>query len=99
MEKKAKIIATLGPAIYSNTKLKQLVNLGVDAFRINFSHNTNGISKIVSKIRKIEKTTNKKISLIADLQGVKLRVGKIKMIIKKLNIIKNLFLIIKKKWK
>ena len=78
MEKKAKIIATLGPAIYKETKLKQLVNLGVDAFRINFSHNINGISKIVSKIRKIEKNSNKKISLIADLQGVKLRVGKIK---------------------
>ena len=78
MEKKAKIIATLGPAIYNETKLKQIVNLGVDAFRINFSHNTNGIDKIVSKIRKIEKITNKKISLIADLQGVKLRVGKMK---------------------
>ncbi|MDC1150962.1 pyruvate kinase [Pelagibacteraceae bacterium] len=78
MEKKAKIIATLGPAIYSRKKLKQLVNLGVDAFRINFSHNTNGISKIVSKIRNIEKNTRKKISLIADLQGVKLRIGIIK---------------------
>ena len=78
MEKKAKIIATLGPAIYSENKLKQLVNLGVDAFRINFSHNTKGIDKIVSKIRKIEISTKKKISLIADLQGVKLRIGKIK---------------------
>ena len=78
MEKKAKIIATLGPAIYSDTKLKQLVNLGVDAFRINFSHKTDGINKIVAKIRKIERSTNKKIALIADLQGVKLRVGKIK---------------------
>ena len=77
MEKKAKIIATLGPSIFSESKLKRLVDLGVDAFRINFSHNTNGISKIVSKIRKIEKKKNKKISLIADLQGVKLRVGKI----------------------
>ena len=75
MEKKAKIIATLGPAIYSETKLKQLVDLGVDAFRINFSHNTNGIRHIVTRIRKIERITNKKISLIADLQGVKLRVG------------------------
>ena len=78
MEKKAKIIATLGPAIYSSTKLKKLIDLGVDAFRINFSHNTNGINKIVSRIRKIEKNSNKNISLIADLQGVKLRVGKIK---------------------
>jgi pyruvate kinase len=78
MEKKAKIIATLGPAIYNENKLKHLVSLGVDAFRINFSHNTNGIKKIISRIRKIEKKTNKKISIIADLQGVKLRVGKIK---------------------
>ena len=61
MEKKAKIIATLGPAIYSSAKLKQLVNLGVDAFRINFSHNTQGINKIVSKIRKIEKSSKKKL--------------------------------------
>ncbi len=84
MEKKAKIIATLGPAIYSSTKLKQLVNLGVDAFRINFSHNTKGIKRIVSKIRKIEKSSNKKIALIADLQGVKLRVGKVEEDIKKI---------------
>ena len=63
MEKKAKIIATLGPSIYSETRLKQLVSLGVDAFRVNFSHNTNGIQKIVSRIRKIEKSTKKKLSL------------------------------------
>jgi pyruvate kinase len=77
MEKKAKIIATLGPAIYHKNKLEQLVDLGVDAFRINFSHNTEDIQNIVTKIRKIEKKLNKKISLIADLQGVKLRVGKV----------------------
>ena len=77
MEKKAKIIATLGPAIYSEKKLKKLVDLGVDAFRINFSHNTNGISKIISRIRKVEKRSEKKLSLIADLQGVKLRIGEI----------------------
>tara|TARA_B100000900_G_scaffold376665_1_gene359568 strand:- start:255 stop:470 length:216 start_codon:yes stop_codon:yes gene_type:complete len=55
MEKKAKIIATLGPSIYSENKLKKIINLGVDAFRINFSHNTKGIGKIISIIRKIEK--------------------------------------------
>ena len=78
MEKKAKIIATLGPAIYSENKLKKLVDLGVDAFRINFSHNTKGIHKIISRIRKVEKRNGKKLSLIADLQGVKLRIGKVK---------------------
>ncbi len=85
MEKKAKIIATLGPAIYSESKLKKLVDLGVDAFRVNFSHNTIGIGKIISKIRKIEKIKGKKISLIADLQGVKLRIGKVKNDFKKIN--------------
>ena len=78
MEKKAKIIATLGPSIYSESKLNKLVNLGVDAFRINFSHNTSGIEKIINRIRKIEKKKGKKISLIADLQGIKLRIGKVK---------------------
>ena len=84
MEKKAKIIATLGPAIYSETKLKQLVKLGVDAFRINFSHATENMSSIVRKIRRVEKKTKKKISLIADLQGVKLRVGKTKKSLQKI---------------
>ena len=77
MEKKAKIIATLGPAIHSENKLKAIVNAGVDAFRINFSHNISGISKIVTRIRKIEKILRKRIAVIADLQGVKLRIGKI----------------------
>ena len=60
MERKAKIIATLGPSIFSDSKLKKLIDFGVDAFRINFSHNTNGINKIINKIRKIEKRKNKK---------------------------------------
>ena len=66
MNRKAKIIATLGPSIFGENKLKKLIDLGVDAFRINFSHETKGIKKIVLKIRKIEKIKNKKISLIAD---------------------------------
>ena len=78
MDRKAKIIATLGPSIFSDSKLKKLIDIGVDAFRINFSHNTKGITKVISRIRKIEKNKNKKIALIADLQGVKLRVGRIK---------------------
>ena len=78
MEKKAKIIATLGPSIYSEYKLKKIIDLGVDAFRVNFSHNTKGIDKIISRIRKIEKKKRKHIPIIADLQGVKLRIGELK---------------------
>ena len=75
MEKKAKNF-TLGPATYSENKLKKLVDLGVDAFRINFSHNTQGINKIISRIRKVEKKNEKKLSLIADLQGESRMVNK-----------------------
>ncbi|MFL2889665.1 MAG: pyruvate kinase [Pelagibacteraceae bacterium] len=78
MKKKAKIIATLGPSIFNDYKLKKLINLGVDAFRINFSHNTDGIKRIVHKIRKLERIKEKKIAIIADLQGIKLRVKKVK---------------------
>ena len=77
MIKKSKIIATLGPAIYSEDKLKRIIKSGVDAFRINFSHNVAGIQKIVTKIRKIEKQLNRRLSIIGDLQGVKLRIGNI----------------------
>ena len=77
MEKKAKIIATLGPAIYSEKKLKKIIGLGVDAFRINFSHDITGVKQIISRIRKLENKLNKRIAIIADLQGIKLRIGKI----------------------
>ena len=77
MEKKAKIIATLGPAISSTFQLKKIIELGVDAFRINFSHDTKNIKNIVKKIRNLEIKTKKRIALIADLQGIKLRIGKI----------------------
>ena len=60
MEKKAKIIATLGPAISSTSQLKKIIELGVDAFRINFSHNTKNIKNVVSKIRNLEKKNKKK---------------------------------------
>ena len=78
MEKKAKIIATLGPSIYSENKLKKIIDLGVDAFRVNFSHDTKDINKIIARIRKIEKSKRKHIPIIADLQGVKLRIGELK---------------------
>ena len=77
MQKKAKIIATLGPAIYSEKKLKKIIGLGVDAFRINFSHDITGVKQIISRIRKLENKLNKRIAVIADLQGIKLRIGKI----------------------
>ena len=63
MEKKAKIIATLGPSIYKETELKKIIEIGVDAFRINFSHDTRNIEKVIKKIRNIEKKKENKLQL------------------------------------
>ncbi|MFM7821335.1 MAG: pyruvate kinase [Candidatus Fonsibacter sp.] len=77
MDKKAKILATLGPAIFKKNVINQLIRSGVDGFRINFSHNLTGIEKVVKNIRDCEKINKKHIAIIADLQGIKLRIGKI----------------------
>jgi pyruvate kinase len=77
MDKKAKILATLGPAIFKKNIINNLIRSGVDSFRINFSHNLTGIEKIVKIIRDCEKINSKPIAIVADLQGIKLRIGKI----------------------
>ena len=77
MDKKAKILATLGPTIFKKNIINNLIRSGVDGFRINFSHNLNGINKIVKIIRDCEKLNAKPIAIVADLQGIKLRIGKI----------------------
>ena len=78
MEKKAKIIATIGPSISSLSTLRKIIGLGVDAFRINFSHDLTNIKKIIQQIRSLEKKTSKNVSIIGDLQGVKIRIGRFK---------------------
>ena len=77
MDKKAKILATLGPSIFKKNIINQLIRSGVDGFRINFSHNLSGINKVVKIIRDCEKLNAKPIAIVADLQGIKLRIGKI----------------------
>ena len=77
MDKKAKILATLGPSIFKKNIINNLIRSGVDGFRINFSHNLSGINKVVKIIRDCEKLNAKPIAIVADLQGIKLRIGKI----------------------
>jgi len=73
-----KIVATVGPASSSYENLLALTQAGVDVFRLNFSHGTHeDHSKVIQHIQKINITFNTHISVLADLQGPKLRVGKI----------------------
>ncbi len=77
--RKAKIVATLGPASDDPAKIRALVEAGVDVFRLNFSHGTHAEHrKRFAAIRKAEKDAGRWIGTMADLQGPKLRVGKFK---------------------
>ena len=74
--KKTKIIATLGPA--SNTKeiISELIDKGVNVFRINFSHaDYDNVKARMKDIREINDEKNIHVAILADLQGPKLRVG------------------------
>lgn len=71
-----KILATIGPSSASKEQLEKLIDAGADAFRINFSHGTHAEHKArVKIIRELEKEKGRFISILADLQGPKLRVG------------------------
>jgi pyruvate kinase len=75
---KTKIVATVGPACDSYDQLLELVRAGVNIFRLNFSHGSHeDKAQIITHIRTINDTLGYNISILADLQGPKLRVGEI----------------------
>ncbi len=74
-----KIIATVGPALNTRKKLLDLAKAGVDVFRLNFSHGTHQDHlNVIEQIQWINQEYNLHIGILADLQGPKIRVGKIK---------------------
>lgn len=76
--KKTKIIATLGPSSEKVDVMKQMILSGVDVFRINFSHAEHvEVEKKIKMIRELSEKLNSNTSILADLQGPKLRVGKV----------------------
>lgn len=75
---RTKIVATVGPACDTYDKLLELVQAGVNVFRLNFSHgNHEDKARIIKYIDKINKNEPYNIAILADLQGPKLRVGEI----------------------
>ena len=73
---KTKIIATLGPSSTSKTKIKSLIQAGVNVFRVNFSHAIHSeIKQTVKDIRDVSSLLNRHISVLGDLQGPKIRLG------------------------
>ncbi|HEX3441786.1 MAG TPA: pyruvate kinase [Pseudolabrys sp.] len=74
--RRAKIVATLGPASSSAEMIARLFAAGADVFRINMSHTSHDrMRELVSLIRAVERDTGRPIGILVDLQGPKLRLG------------------------
>ena len=77
--RRTRIVATLGPASSSPEMIERLFRTGADVFRINMSHTPHEkLREFVATIRAIEKTADRPIGVLADLQGPKLRLGTFK---------------------
>lgn len=77
--KKTKIVATLGPATSDKSVLREMLEEGANIFRINFSHaDYDDVRERVKMIRELNKEFGLNAGILADLQGPKLRVGKMK---------------------
>ena len=78
-QRKTKILATLGPSSNTIKKIIELSKAGANTFRLNCSHlNEIDLKDYVRKIRRVEKILNKPIGILVDLQGPKIRIGKVK---------------------
>ena len=76
--RRAKIVATIGPASDSEQVLELLVRAGMNVARLNFSHGTHEQhASRVATIRNLAKKLNTPIGILQDLQGPKIRVGKL----------------------
>ena len=78
-----KIVATVGTATDDIEKIKSLIKAGVNVFRLNFSHGNHGDHlKRITYIRSAENELGCNVAILADLQGPKFRIGKVKEDIK-----------------
>jgi pyruvate kinase len=75
--RRARIVATLGPASRGVDKVRELAMAGADVFRVNFSHGSQADhARTIEDVRKVEGMVGRPIAVLADLQGPKLRLGK-----------------------
>ncbi len=72
----AKIVCTLGPATADRKSILKLAERGMDVVRVNFSHGTHaGHARVIKTVRAVSRKLKRPISIIADLQGPKMRTG------------------------
>ena len=75
---KTRIVCTIGPASSSPTVLAQLVNAGMNIARLNFAHgDLAGHAQVIADVRKTAAASGKRVAIMADLPGPKMRLGKL----------------------
>lgn len=78
INKKTKIVATIGPASSNKETLLELINAGANVFRLNFSHGTHeDHKKVIETVTQLNMETGAHVSLLQDLQGPKIRVDQV----------------------
>ena len=78
-QRRAKIVATLGPASNTEPVIRELIHAGVDVIRLNFSHGSHERkAAVIRKIRKLSKEERRPLCILGDLQGPKIRTGLLK---------------------
>ncbi|MBV9645637.1 MAG: pyruvate kinase [Verrucomicrobia bacterium] len=75
---KTKIVATIGPASNSPEMLESLIRAGMNIARLNFSHGSfDQHAEVIKRIRAASKTTGRRVAIMGDLPGPKMRLGTI----------------------
>src|SRR5438128_142073 len=78
-DRRTKIVGTIGPATQSPEMLNKIVQAGLNVARLNFSHGTHEDHQaVITNLRQISKEQNCPVTLMQDLQGPKIRIGKVK---------------------
>lgn len=77
--RRARIVCTLGPASSSENMIRELARAGMDVARLNFSHGTHAEqSRMIERVRKVAADEGRHIAILQDLQGPKIRTGRMK---------------------
>src|ERR1700681_4506462 len=77
MHRKVKIICTLGPASYEEEAIERLILAGMNIARLNFSHGDHAFYRIlINRVRHVAARLDRPIAILQDLQGPKIRIGK-----------------------
>ena len=75
--RRAKIVATLGPATASYENIRAIIDSGVDVARMNLSHGSYDVHEAVyANVRQAEADSGRAVAVLVDLQGPKIRLGK-----------------------